>query len=270
MSIKRIKDNFLHLNNLRKFIGYEIFREAINSETKLQILNTPPVGRVLVLAPHPDDDVIGCGGSLKLHTEQGDNVKIVYLTDGSGGTQTKHKITTLKEVKDLTLERENEAKTAALVMGVTDTVFWRYKDGHLALNNTSLKLLQTLFSDFKPDIIYSPSFLDPHPDHFETTKILAAFFEKNVDFKGTIFTYEVWSPIYANRLIEIEKAAEFKRQALLAHKTQLASRSYVEAIMGLAKYRAGMFNAGEYAEAFFACNRKLYLQLFSLLNLKNK
>ncbi|MFA6422860.1 MAG: PIG-L family deacetylase [Patescibacteria group bacterium] len=268
MNLKKIKENLLHLNNLRKFIGYEIFREAMNSETKLQILDTPPSGRVLVLAPHPDDDVIGCGGTIKKHIDNGDSVKVVFLTDGSGGVAKKRHITTVKERKDLTGERESEAKTAALILGVTETAFWRYHDGSLLLNNTSMKLLDTLFSDFKPNIIYAPSFLDPHPDHFETAKILAAFLEKKNNFTGTIFSYEVWSPIYANRLVRLDDVAEFKKQALLAHKSQIESRSYEQAIMGLAKYRAGMHDAGEYAEAFFACNMKLYVQLFNLLSLK--
>ena len=41
--------------------------------------------RVLVLAPHPDDETFGCGGSLALHAEAGDPVKVVFLTNGAAG-----------------------------------------------------------------------------------------------------------------------------------------------------------------------------------------
>jgi len=270
MNIKRLKNNLLHLNNLRKFIGYEIFQEAIESNFKFEILDKPISGRVLVLSPHPDDDVIGCGGSIKLHTDNNEPVKIVYLTDGSGGMPKRSGISTVKDSKELAKIREKEAINGAAILGVNDTVFWRYRDSHLVINNSTVKFMGSLLSEYKPDIIYTPSFLDPHPDHFETCKILVEALKKDNNFKGSIYSYEVWSPIYANRIVKLEGAVEAKIKAIGAHESQLQSRAYLEAIMGLAKYRAGMYNAGEYAEAFFACNKKLYLQLFNLLNLKNK
>lgn len=41
-----------------------------------------PYGRVLVLAPHPDDEVFGCGGAIMQHLAQGDEVTVIILTDG--------------------------------------------------------------------------------------------------------------------------------------------------------------------------------------------
>ncbi|MBE9572531.1 MAG: PIG-L family deacetylase, partial [Proteobacteria bacterium] len=41
--------------------------------------------RVLALAPHPDDETIGCGGSLAIHANAGDPVKVVFLTNGARG-----------------------------------------------------------------------------------------------------------------------------------------------------------------------------------------
>src|SRR5688572_24119642 len=45
----------------------------------------PPLGSVLVLAPHPDDETCGAGGALILHRRQGDSVRVVFLTDGVNG-----------------------------------------------------------------------------------------------------------------------------------------------------------------------------------------
>ncbi len=268
MNLKRLKDNLLHINNLRKFLGYEIFRQATASSLKLEIIKTPPEGRVLILSPHLDDDVIGCGGIIKLHIQKDDQVKIVYLADGSGGLP-KNKIFTRSDRRRLAQTREKEAKEATLILGVDEPIFWRYQDGHFSANSTTIKLLENILSTFSPDIIYLPSFLDPHPDHLETCKIFYQVLPR-YDFAGQIFSFEIWSPIYANRLVNIDKVIDYKKRALLAHKSQLSSRGYLEAIMGLNQYRAGMYNAGKYAEGFFACNKKLYLQLFELLNLRVK
>ena len=248
MNIKKIKDNLLHLNNLRIALGYFVFQNAIKSKTKHKILEQIPHGNVLVIAPHPDDDIFGCGGTISLHVEQGDKVKIVYLT-GKG-----------------TL-REEEAKSAIKVLGVTDVQFLNLKDGAISANKKTVLELSDLISEDKPEIIDAPSFLDPNKDHFEAANILAQALKK-VPYSGTIFLYEVWSPIYTNRLVVIDKTFEAKSKAMSMHKSQLKDRDYLSAMIGLAQYRAGMFNAGKYAEAFFACNKELYIQLFNLVSSK--
>lgn len=256
MNLKRLKNNLLHVNNLRKFVGFETFGLAIKSNFKLQILEKPPRGKVLVLSPHPDDDIIGCGGVLSQHSDQKDIIKIIYLTDGSGGIDNKKQNT-----------REQEAINAAKVLKIKDLMFWRFPDGKLNENRTTKELLTSILKEFKPDTIYAPSFLDPHPDHFETAKILASALKES-KFLGEIFSYEVWSPIYANKIINIDKAFEQKKEALTAQKSQITSRGYLNSIIGLAQYRAGMYNAGQYAEAFFSCKKELYLKLFDLINFK--
>lgn len=245
MGMKNIKDNLLHINNLRKALGFSVFHEAVKSESKHEILENMPKGNVLVIAPHPDDDVFGCGGTIKLHTSQSDKVKIVYLT--CKGT-----------------EREKEARKAASVLGVTDLEFLDLKDGAIVSNNLAIEQFSNLINEFQPKIIYAPSFLDPNNDHFECAKILSQTLKK-MPFAGKIFLYEVWSPIYTNRLVVIDKSFQTKVEAMSEHKSQLKDRDYLDAMTGLARYRAGMFNAGRYAEAFFTCNRELYIKLFDLI-----
>lgn len=243
MKLIKLKNNLLHLNNLRKLVGYEVFQAAMSSEFKLEILQNPAKGKVLVLAPHPDDEVF-IGGTLKLHREQGDEVKIIYVTS--------------------TPKREVEAAKSARHLDISDMLFWRCGDNKIEAGKTSIDLLEAVLKDFKPDTIYLPSFLDPNPDHHETAKILLKSLKKS-DFSGQIFSSEIWSPIYANRLINIDKTIESKKKAMQEHASQLKDRNYLDAMVGLAQYRAGMFNAGKHAEAFFACNKELYIKLFELL-----
>ena len=120
--------------------------------------------------------------------------------------------------------------------------------------------MSQIINETKPNTVYVPSFADPHPDHLETAKLLAIALPAS-EFKGEILAYEVWQPIFANRLVNIESVWESKEKAILAHKSQLADRNYLSAISGLNRYRAGMFNVGKYAEAFFSVNKELYLKI---------
>lgn len=263
---KKLKAKFLRLEHFRKFIGQEMSFNAIQSNFKLQINSTLPSGRVLVLSPHPDDDVLGCGGVMALHQQAGDEVKILCITDGSMGFPDINRPTT-REKTELVREREFEVKESAKILSVTDLVFWRYRDGNLSANSSAVKLMINLLNLYKPEIIYLPSFQDSNSDHFETCKIFIEALKKT-PLDPEVISYEVWSPLFANRIISIDKVFEQKKRAIELHKTQLKSRGYLSAIVGLNQYRAGMFNAGNYAEAFFSCNKELYFKLFDLIEFK--
>lgn len=247
---KRLISNLLHFNNLRKFLGNASVSLASKSKFKLEILKSPPSGKVLVLSPHPDDDVFGCGGVLALHQKNGDQIKVICLTS--------------------TPKRKSEAERAIHALKIQDIEFWGFKEGKFSAAKTFKKLVD-LVTDFKPGVVYCPSFTDPHPDHFETSAMLflslkklpAALFDSI-----SILLYEIWTPIYANRLIKIDSVINIKKSAISYHKSQMKERGYFNAILGLNAYRGGMFSVGQYAEAFTALNPKLFIKLFKIYNLK--
>jgi len=74
--------------------------------------------KLLVFAPHPDDDVIGCGGTIANNTAQGNQVTIVYLTSGENGSLA-------YSPAELSVVREEEATRAASLLGVSDVIFLR-------------------------------------------------------------------------------------------------------------------------------------------------
>src|SRR5690348_632327 len=79
---------------------------------------------VLVIAPHPDDESIGCGGTICAHAGHGDRVTVVFLTSGELG------------LRELTKEeawrvRELEAEKAADILGVASVTFLRRPDRHV-------------------------------------------------------------------------------------------------------------------------------------------
>src|SRR5262245_5051670 len=80
--------------------------------------------RVLVRSPHPDDESIGCGGTLRKHALRGDEVRVVFLTSGEKGGHG-------RPPEETARVREGEAVAAAAILGLSGVEFWRQQDGGL-------------------------------------------------------------------------------------------------------------------------------------------
>lgn len=239
-----LKDNLLHVNRLRKLVGFDTIFSAIKSELKLSMIENFSAKKILVLSPHPDDDIFGCGGTLALFKLAGSEITVLNLTNGKNS------------------HRLDEATRACKEIDVCDIRFWDTLDGQVKATKETVSKLSELLEEIAPEIIFVPSFFDTHNDHIETAKILAKSLAQS-DLSPEIFSYEIWQPLFANRLVKIDAIIDKKQKAIETHRSQLEDRDYLSAILGLNQYRAGMFGSGKYAEAFFACNKKLYLKLFS-------
>ena len=211
--------------------------------------------RVLVLSPHPDDDVFGCGGTIIRHLAQGHEVFVCYLTDGSGGIPG-------KKAQEVAAIRQQEATEAAGILGVlpANLHFMGAPDGHLQANTETVRQLADLLGHIRPDLIYLPSFTDNHTDHFQTNLLLKAVLKKPV----MLSVYEIWTPFVPNRLVDISEWIDQKTAAMRAHQSQLAALRYDEAILGLNSYRALMYpkKRMRYAEAFLFVDSREYFELF--------
>lgn len=252
----------LSLNSLRKAHGNGTFFSATKFNFHIEILEDLSYKKVLVLAPHPDDDIFGCGGTIKKLTSNGDKVTVVYFCDGSGGVKEGD---AQKFDQKLIDTRKKEAKASAEILGIAEQFFFGYRDGVLAGGVAAIKALSDLIKRVEPDIIFVPSFIDNHPDHKAVNEILTSVLSKNT-FKFPIWAYEVWTPLYANRIVMINKEKEAKAQAILAHTSQLNARGYEKAIFGLNQYRAEMNAREGFAEGFFASTPEVYMSLYQ----KNK
>ena len=80
------------------------------------------MSRILVLSPHPDDESIGCGGTLRRHVLGRDQVKVVFLTSGERGGHGRPP----EETRQV---REAEARAAGRILGVRRLEFWQQPDG---------------------------------------------------------------------------------------------------------------------------------------------
>ena len=123
---------------------------------------------VVVVAPHPDDEAIGCGGAVCRHVERGDRVVAVFLTSGELGL--KH----LPET-EAWRTREGEAEQAAQVLGLADLVFLRYPDWFVGDDVAEVaRRLSSVLEQESPAFIYLPHPQDAHPDHQAALPVVQA------------------------------------------------------------------------------------------------
>jgi LmbE family N-acetylglucosaminyl deacetylase len=267
--LNKIKNYYRNLNTLKLIYGNELVGSFLSLRNVNRVADKPPVsGRVLVIAPHPDDELIGLGGTIKLHVKAKDRVKVVYVTDGSSGFPSNYRPTS-REKREMADRRELEAREGMELIGVDDLVFLGYKDGSFVVNESASKYTFQLLRNFKPDIIYMPYFFDSNRDHQHTLKLMMQVVgEVRIDIK--IAMYEIWEPLNANFFVCIDSVVSDKENALKIHKSQLDSVNYLYAAMGLSAYRGAISGAGDYAEAFLVLESdiasKLYRKLSRVIN----
>jgi LmbE family N-acetylglucosaminyl deacetylase len=143
----------------------------------------------LVLAPHPDDETLGCGATILRKRAAGTPVRVVVVTDGGGS----HRSAVLS-VMDLKEIRRREAIAACAQLGVAgDRVqFLGYSDGSLAdqVDRLTQDVL-SLAADFGPGEILAPSGMDGHPDHRALNRAVRRAIHL-MDNPIPILEYPVW------------------------------------------------------------------------------
>jgi len=228
---------------------------SVSQVLRVIAVSTVRADKVLVLAPHPDDDVMGCGGIIKALSDGGAKIKVIYFSDGSRGTKSG------KADESLIEEREKEAREAGRILGVGEEKFLRLADGKIAPSlDLATRVRRELEFD-SPDLILAPSMEDLHPDHHAVAEILVMSL-KNYDRGVHIWLYEVWGASRFNRLFIIDDYLSAKQEAFKCHKSQMKIKRYDEAILALNKYRALMMDSSEYAEAFYATGPRNFRKLF--------
>ena len=213
-----------------------------------QELRAVSTQRVLVLAPHMDDEAIAPGGTLARHVQVGSAVGVAFATDSAAGFGA-----------ELTRTRTAEAVAASKRLGFDILGFMNFPDGQLSQHESELsdRLLE-LIADFKPTQIFAPFPTDNHPDHQALAAGLARAIRSS-DWHGEVWSYEVWSPLWPNVVVDITEVVACKKAAIECHASQACYRPYVEATLGLNRYRGLKANV-EYAEAYFVCDAGEYLR----------
>ncbi len=168
--------------------------------------------RILVLAPHVDDEVIGCGGYLGDLAGRGNEIQCIYITDGAASDHP-----TLGPA-EIARAREQEGRQVASVYGFRPPLFLGEKDSQLAVEPPVVRRLQPLIQGFAPQILFLPCFLDGHRDHVATAGLaLQALARAGYPGDFPLYLYAVNSPLTyhtANRYFPLKEQWTQKKQAL--------------------------------------------------------
>ena len=201
-----------------------------------------PPGPALVLAPHPDDEVLGCGGAILSHLAAGDTVQVIIATDSDFGT--------FLPGSDGIAVRRHEAEAAAKVLGYGLPSFWGMPDRGLVYEETLIARVLEAVNQSGARIVYAPSWWEIHPDHcvlaMATVEAL-----RRCPRPVILAMYEVGVPLHPNSLLDITDLLARKREAIACYQSQLRLQRYDSHILALNHFRTYTLPAEtDAAEAF--------------------
>lgn len=229
--------------------------------------------KILVVAAHPDDEVLGMGGTIKKLTKSGNDVKIVIMATGILSRRSSNYQNSVKyDIDDKTVKKMNEqivklrkdAVNASKIMGVKDIQFEEFPDNEMdTVSNLQItKKIEEILELYRPDVVYTHSQFDINVDHralyFAT--ITATRPKKNQSIKEVI-SFEVpssteWyfpSSFSPNLFVDISQEIQFKLKALKTYKNELQKFPHprsLEALTAISK-RWGSVSGFRNAEAFY-------------------
>ena len=208
---------------------------------------------VLVVAPHPDDEIIGCGGAMLQHKRDGDRVFVIYITSGELFDDEVSYTASRKR-------RYNEAKEASKVIGFEILEFSNLPARRIKEKETEITdKIEMIFRKIMPTVVYLPHDNEKDSDHILVNEIVReAYFRSKLQRGNTInrvnarmLGYEVWTPIRdICDLVNLEDYVENKSAALNKYVSQLEGTNYTHGVQGLNNYRGTFFGSCMSAEVF--------------------
>ncbi len=216
-------------------------RKAAPSAPPLDALDRFKGCRVMVFAPHPNDDVLGCGGTMRFLFEKGCNILALYMTDGRFGSPA----LALEEVAPI---RRLETINSATVLGIGNLQFLNRPDLGLVCDRTTLKEVREAVEAFAPALVLAPDPAEDNPDHRAASRIVQA---TTAGEDIVVLQYELRTACRPDLVVDITGTMKYKERAIREHRSQLDSEDYLHRIKGLNSYRSlGQGPEVRYCEAF--------------------
>ena len=208
--------------------------------------------KIIVVAPHPDDETLGCGGALLRHKAEGDEIHWLIATEMEESQSIKQRNTEINKIKNLyDFDSINR-------LGLSTTKVDKYNVSELVLK------ISYIFNKVKPNIVYLPFKGDVHSDHkyifdaaYSCTKSFRYPFIKKIYMmeilSETEFSANVNEGCFTpNVFVDISKYMDKKIEIMSVYKSEIGEHPFPRSergIKALATYR-GMVAGCEYAESF--------------------
>jgi len=207
---------------------------------------------ILFCTAHPDDGVLGAGGTIAKLVKEGKKVVVVVFSYGEGSDP-------LKDPEFATIQRIKEAKRAFDVLGVRDTIFLSLSDFKFIdeiKEPSTTKKFEDIFSRYNPTQIYAHSIDDPNSAHSAVSAFVRDYLNK-LQQKPDLFEFLVTIPIkfaYRERprfYIDISEIISVKKRALEIFKSQQPLLAFNSAITRISNWLSGFKSKVHYAEVFY-------------------
>jgi LmbE family N-acetylglucosaminyl deacetylase len=191
--------------------------------------------RILILAPHQDDELIGAGGTMLHAKALGVQIRVLFLTDGGLDDESSSAKTSNTALASI---RRREAQEVCERLGAS------YNE--LGINNARMdaslahvRALRSLLLDYQPEVIFVPWLLDAAAKHRFANHLLWLAMPDIMREKTSIWGYQVNNAIWANGYVDVTDKAAEKRELLQVYKSQLTRiRRYDHIANGLAAWNS--------------------------------
>ncbi len=211
---------------------------------------------ILVIAAHPDDEALGCGGTISKHSAKGDRIGVLFIADGVGARN--------DAFAENLKKRKHAAENALRILGAESLGFFDFPDNRLDTIPLLdiVQKIEKVIEDFQPSVVYTHHYGDLNVDHAIVHRsTLTACRPIPGSYVKEIYTYEVlsateWSLgnnlFIPNYFINIEDYWDKKVTAINAYNQEMRpfphTRS-MEHLQSLAEHRGASVGLRK-AEAF--------------------
>lgn len=232
----------------------------LHSRVKIDMKRTSK--KILVVAAHPDDEILGCGGTMALYSRRGDEVYALILGEGvTSRDEERDREHRGKEIADL----KRQVKAANKIIGTKKTFLFDFPDNRF--DSVSLldivKVVENVKKEVMPDTVYTHHKGDLNIDHRITfNAVLTAFRPLKGERAKEIYSFEVpssteWSSsrdnyFIPNHFVDIKATLKKKINAMKAYKSEIRefphprSEAAIEALARIRGTSVGL----DCAEAF--------------------
>lgn len=176
---------------------------------RMPLIEDPEVdsnSRVLVLAPHHDDPIIGCGGTMCKLAKRGAHVKVLYMTDYSYESNIGPSCGVVPLMR-------NEANESLARLRCFEAEHLGMACLAMRCDAASIGEVYRALEYYSPELVFVPSLQDMHPDNM-MTGLMAAHALKGYGSSLTVYSYEVWGGLFPNTMVEITPVMKDKMAAI--------------------------------------------------------